>query len=197
MIVADDEEDDEIMQDTGSSDEEGSDQDDEIEAMETVLSNGDSPSQMDKTAASTTFSLLSSLTRPLLALSHPTTLSFPPPASAPTHSPTTSILGRIHVHALECLNNLFISLNADEVDLPEGSAKEAAGIWNEVWSVLGGSVRKQSEWEVGAGVETRKEMWEVGAGVLWGLARIAKEELVGFVNMLALCLALTICPILW
>ncbi|KAG9027760.1 hypothetical protein FRB95_007419 [Tulasnella sp. JGI-2019a] len=166
---------DEVMdEDDEADDDADEDDDDEIVADDEDRDTTPTPSK-DHTA---TFSLLPSLVRPLLHLSHPTSLSFSPPSAPPIHPPTTSVLSRIHIHALECLNNLFIGLNPEETTLPAGTAKEAVEIWKEMWEILAGSVGRQSEWMVGTGVETRREMWEIGVGVLWGLARIVKDELI-------------------
>ncbi|KAG9041973.1 hypothetical protein FS837_011509 [Tulasnella sp. UAMH 9824] len=122
-------------------------------------------------------SLIATLTRPLLLLARPTALSFPQSSAPPIHPPTTSALGTIHIRALECLNNLFLGINTEQGQLPEGAAKQATEVWKDVWSVLA-AVGKQAEWTVGSGAEVRKEMWEIGVGVLWGLARIGKGELI-------------------
>ncbi|KAG8879415.1 hypothetical protein FRB97_001642 [Tulasnella sp. 331] len=177
--LADDrgEEDDEIMGNSQAEDADGYDDANEEENDDEIILDEDRDTTPTKLNPKTV-SLLRSLTRPLLLLSHPTLLSFTRPGSPPIHPPTTSILSRIHIHALECLNNLFIGLDPEETALPEGTAKEAVVIWKEMWNILSRSVGKQKEWMVGTGVETRREMWEVGVGVLWGLARIAKDELV-------------------
>ena len=123
----------------------------------------------------TNISLLPVLTNPLLTLARPTPLSFTPPSTQAIHPPTTSALGTIHIRALECLNNLFLSINPDS--LPPTAKTAAVAVWNDLWVVLG-SVGKQSEWMMGLGQERRKEMWDIALGVLWGLARIGKGELV-------------------
>lgn len=95
-------------------------------------------------------SLLGLLTPALLALARPTAyLSFPPPALPSISPPITSVLGAIHVRALECLNNLFVGMKerdtveasgSDEPATPEEKkAKEeivqgAVGVWDQMWS---------------------------------------------------------------
>ncbi|KAF8323967.1 hypothetical protein DL93DRAFT_2049554 [Clavulina sp. PMI_390] len=121
---------------------------------------------------STPTSLLHLLTLPLLALSRPTpTLSFPPPALPSVHPPTTSVLGAIHVRALECLNNLFVGVR-ERVLVTEGDDEEMGGRKKEERSAPGFTNL------FGAGQERRAEMWAVAVGVLWGLARMARGTLV-------------------
>jgi len=117
--------------------------------------------------------LLPSLVPALLALIHPTALSFPPLAAPSSHPPTTSVLSAVHISAMECLNNIFLSLAASPN--PAVSADKEAGfkVWNELWAALG-AVGIQG----GLGQEKRKEIWEVAAGVLWGVSIVWKGHLV-------------------
>ncbi|KIY50621.1 ARM repeat-containing protein [Fistulina hepatica ATCC 64428] len=116
-------------------------------------------------------SLLPSLVPPLLALVQPTALSFPPLAGPSPHPPTTSVLSAIHVCALECLNNIFISLAASRNDVAR-QPDEGMQIWNTLWAALDAVGT-----EFGAGQERRKEMWEVAVGVLWGVGRFWRGAL--------------------
>jgi hypothetical protein len=144
-------------------------------------------------SAGTPKSLLSLLTPPLIALSRPTPLSAPSPALPSVHPPTTSVLGGIHIRALECLNNLFVGMipsenstagggDAGEVD--EEVMKGAVGVWNEMWSAeLLGAVGEPVPTSTGGAAggltpEKRLEIWSVAIGVLWGLARMCKGMLV-------------------
>ncbi|TFK41883.1 armadillo-type protein [Crucibulum laeve] len=115
---------------------------------------------------------LPSLVPPLLALIHPTTLSFPPLASPSIHPPTTSALSAIHISALECMNNIFLSVATSPN--PSAAADKESGhkVWNEVWTSLT-AVGTQS----GLGQERRREMWEVAVGVLWGIGNVWKGSL--------------------
>jgi hypothetical protein len=118
-------------------------------------------------------SMLPSLVSPLISLLQPTALSFPPLAAPSAHPPTTSALSAIHVSALECLNNLFLSLAASQKS-SEASDKEAgSAVWNGVWSAL-----KLVGTETGPGQERRQEMWEVAIGVLWGVGNVWKGLIV-------------------
>ncbi|KAG8914469.1 hypothetical protein FRC01_004043 [Tulasnella sp. 417] len=162
-------EDEEVVEEIDMDDED--DDDEVIEEEQPERKSAPSSSQANS------LNLIASLTRPLLLLARPTALSFPQSSGPPIHPPTTSALGTIHVRALECLNNLFLGIHAEEGQLPEGAAKQATEVWKDVWSVLG-AVGKQAEWTVGSGAEVRKELWEIGVGVLWGLARIGKGELI-------------------
>ncbi|KII93991.1 hypothetical protein PLICRDRAFT_36208 [Plicaturopsis crispa FD-325 SS-3] len=123
--------------------------------------------------ASTSTSFLPTLVQPLLNLVQPTSLSFPPPTGPSPHPPTTSALSAIHVCALECLNNVFLSLAT--APNPAISADKDSGrkIWNDIWTALGvvGTV-------AGLGQERRTDIWEVAVGVLWGVGIVWKGALV-------------------
>ncbi|KAG5639576.1 hypothetical protein H0H81_012247 [Sphagnurus paluster] len=123
------------------------------------------------TATSTSF--LPTLVAPLLAHIHPTSLSFPPLAATSPHPPTTSALSAIHISALECLNNVFLSLATKPN--PSVSADQDAGrkVWEEIWSALAAVGT-----ETGLGQERRQEMWHVGIGVLWGVGNVWKGTLI-------------------
>ena len=116
---------------------------------------------------------LPSLVHPLLALIHPIPLSFPPLAAPSPHPPTTSALSAIHVNALECLNNVFLSLAT--TSNPDVAADHASGqkVWDEIWAAL-----EVVGTETGLGQEQRQRMWEVAVGVLWGIGNVWKGCLV-------------------
>lgn len=121
-----------------------------------------------------------SLVVPLLALIQPTPLSFPPSTGGPSpHPPTTSVLSAIHICALECLNNIFLSLASPArthapLTTPGVDRDSGAHIWSELWLALaavGTNIR-------GPGQERRGEMWAAAIGVLWGIANVWKGVLV-------------------
>ncbi|KAJ4472575.1 armadillo-type protein [Lentinula edodes] len=116
--------------------------------------------------------VLSSLVPSLLSLIQPTSLSFPPLATSSIHPPTTTALSAIHISAMECLNNIFLSVATSPSPSVSADAEGGRKVWNEVWASLGvvGT-------ELGLGQERRKEMWEIGVGVLWGLALVWKGTL--------------------
>jgi hypothetical protein len=118
-------------------------------------------------------SCLPPLVQPLLALVHPTPLSFPPLASPSRHPPTTSALGSIHVCAFECLNNVFLSLGASPNHAVAADKESGKKLWDDVWLALS-AVGTES----GLGQERRREMWEVAIGVLWGIGNVWKGSLV-------------------
>ena len=122
---------------------------------------------------SSSLSFLASLVSPLLALVQPTTLSFPPLASPSIHPPTTSALSAVHISALECLNNIFLSLTTSPNPNIHSDVNSGLTVWNGIWSALS-LVGTQT----GLGQERRQEMWEVAAGVLWGIGRVWKGNLV-------------------
>ncbi|EPT03355.1 hypothetical protein FOMPIDRAFT_1040483 [Fomitopsis schrenkii] len=118
--------------------------------------------------ANTTF--VQTLVAPLLALVQPTPLSFPPLDRPSPHPPTTSALSAIHVSALECLNNVFLSLRGARLDALRTDLASGKRVWDAVWQALGA---------VGTNVDTpgqerRRAMWEIGVGVLWGVAEVWK-----------------------
>lgn len=115
------------------------------------------------------------LVAPLLKLVQPTALSFPPLGSPSPHPPTTSALSAIHIGALECLNNIFLSMATSLGGRPSGLAPESGRtVFDAVWSALGAVGTDIS----GAGQERRREMWHIGVGVLWGVGNIWKGGLV-------------------
>jgi hypothetical protein len=120
-----------------------------------------------------TTSWLPSLVSPLVTLIYPTSLSFPPLAAPSLHPPITSALSAIHVSALECLNNIFLSLSTSPNPTIVADSVGGLKIWNDVWSALAvvGT-------EGGLGQERRQEIWEVAVGVLWGVGSIWKGSLV-------------------
>ena len=134
----------------------------------------DDASSPDAPAASSAATFLPTLVQTLIALIHPTPLSFPPLASPSPHPPTTSALSAIHICALECLNNTFLSLGASPNPAVAADKESGRKMWDSVWSALG-AVGTESA----PGQERRREMWEVAVGVLWGMGNIWRGCLVG------------------
>ncbi|KAG5647684.1 hypothetical protein DXG03_008407 [Asterophora parasitica] len=153
--------------DEGEDDDEGEGED-EMDEADTEMLDDASPTN----AASTSF--LPTLVEPLLALVHPTSLSFPPLAAPSPHPPTTSALSAIHISALECLNNLFLSLATNPN--PSVSADHAAG--RKVWDVLWAALAAVGTETTGLGQERRQEIWNIAVGVLWGVGNVWKGSLV-------------------
>ncbi|GJE89540.1 fungal symportin 1-like domain-containing protein [Phanerochaete sordida] len=153
------------MDEDGDDEAEGSDEEADIEP------------QPQRNAAP---SALPTIVEPLLALIQPTPLSFPPTAGAASpHPPTTSALSAIHICALECLNNIFLSLATPAQLQGRGFASDAdreAGpkIWDAVWRALA-AVGTDVD---GPGQERRRDVWQIGVGVLWGIAILWKGILV-------------------
>lgn len=125
------------------------------------------------TNGTATASHLPALVEPLITLVQPVRLSFPPAAGQSSHPPTTSVLSAIHVSALECLNNIFLSLSASPSSGLAAASGSGKHIWDSVWAALG-SVGT----EIARGQERKQEMWEIGVGVLWGVGNIWKGNLV-------------------
>ncbi|KIK70596.1 hypothetical protein GYMLUDRAFT_65816 [Collybiopsis luxurians FD-317 M1] len=145
--------------------------DEDMEDDDEIMANMDmeSSAKSEMVASST---ILPSLVPSLLTLIHPTSLSFPPLAASSPHPPTTSALSAIHISALECLNNIFLSLATSPSASVSSDVEAGLKVWNEVWGALG-VVGTES----GLGQERRMEMWEIGAGVLWGISAVWKGTL--------------------
>ena len=129
---------------------------------------GDKPSK-DQSSPS----FLTTLVAPLLSLVQPTALSFPPLAAPSIHPPTTSALSAVHISALECLNNVFLSLTTSPIPSVSSDINSGVSMWNGIWSALG-LVGTQT----GLGQERREEFWSVAVGVLWGVGRVWKGAIV-------------------
>jgi len=104
----------------------------------------------------------------LLALAHPTPLSFPPlpssTAAVVSCPPITSVLGAVHVRALECVANVFLGREHSRLD-----GTQSSELWRGIWSALG-AVGPFVD-SAPAGHERRVEMWDAGAGALWGVSK--------------------------
>ena len=116
---------------------------------------------------------LTTLVTPLLTLIQPTTLSFPPLASPSAHPPTTSALSALHISALECLNNIFLSLTTSKHLSIFSDASSGRTVWDGIWSAL-----SLIGTQTGLGQERRQEAWNIAVGVLWGVGRIWKGSIV-------------------
>lgn len=139
---------------------------------------------------------LQALIPTLLPLIRPTPLSYAPPFQQSLHPPTTSALSALHIAALECLNNISLTL-ADALDCVSPAAigigtTNGAGhdsitslgreTWGEVWAMAAAIGRPEG---VGAGPERKKEAWLVALGVLWAVGRICRGQLVRYVWLVA------------
>ncbi|PFH52284.1 hypothetical protein AMATHDRAFT_57331 [Amanita thiersii Skay4041] len=155
------------------SEDDGVEEEDETDDIEDVTDIEDDTEQdmvIDHGPSESPLStLLPTLISPLLALIHPTTLSFPPLAAQSIHPPTTSALSAIHVSAFECLNNLFLSLATTGNKSISADKESGNKVWNEVWSAL-----RLVGIETGLGQERRRDVWEVAIGVLWGIGNVWK-----------------------
>lgn len=171
--------------------------------------------------SSSALSLFADLPLQLLKLAQPTPLSFirhadesttaapstllPTTADAPSSTPTTTadlpspllpiaeILTTLHVRALECLNNLYITLaraaTSPSVATFLASEKQVAdlqSVWEGTLGLVQGAaegagvVEKGKEGEVEESESRRMEVVGAGVGAAWGMARIglvvASEE---------------------
>jgi hypothetical protein len=121
------------------------------------------------TETKSTPSYLQTLVLPLVSLIQPTELSFPPLSSPSPHPPTTSALSAVHISALECLNNIFLSLSVSSPESVSKDVQSGVSVWNSVWSAL-----QLVGTQTGSGQERRQEFWDVAVGVLWGIANVWK-----------------------
>ncbi|KAG6876150.1 hypothetical protein C0992_000680 [Termitomyces sp. T32_za158] len=138
-----------------------------------AMDNEDERMEEDPAVKPVSVSLLPTLVAPLLALTQPTSLSFPPLAAPSPHPPTTSVLSAIHICALECLNNIFLSLAAGPNITLATDHDAGRKVWDGIWSTLA-----TVGTETGLGQERRRDMWHVAAGVLWGIGNVWKGSLV-------------------
>jgi hypothetical protein len=110
------------------------------------------------------------LVPPLLSLIEPTHLSFPPSSSPSIHPPTTSVLGAIHLCALESLNNLFLSLATSHRSLTDTEKAQGATVWGSLWTAL----EKVGDPREAKSTKEQKLFWETAIGVLWGVSIVFK-----------------------
>ncbi|PSS36793.1 hypothetical protein PHLCEN_2v1337 [Hermanssonia centrifuga] len=167
-----------VEEEVGEEDPERDNDDEDMDQDDPDMEDDENtPDHADKQATS---AALPSLVAPLLSLIQPTPLSFPPISGGLSpHPPTTSVLSAIHIRALECLNNVFLSLaspaRSQNQNVDRGLQKDSGvKIWEEVWKALG-AVGTEVE---GPGQESRRDMWQVAVGVLWGIAVVWKGLLI-------------------
>lgn len=132
---------------------------DENFSTETTLE----PSREDKRMAlPSTQSMIASLS----LLIRPTPLSFPPVDKPSAHPPITSVLGFVHIAALDCLNNIFMSLG-------KSGQRACRELWETVWEglAIAGTT-------FGLGHDPRRDYWDVAVGVLWVVGNVWKGFLV-------------------
>jgi len=160
------------------SDEDGDGEMEEKEGEEETDGEGDTDTQMatDETPKTSqpNLSRFAFLVPPLLSLIDPTHLSFPPPGSPSIHPPTTSALGAIHLCALECLNNLFLSLATSHRSLTDTEKSQGVTIWGTLWTVL----EKVGNPRSAESTKEQKLFWEAAIGVLWGVSIVFKGAIV-------------------
>jgi hypothetical protein len=158
------------LPDPGSSESgEGDEDEDLVDGVDQDMANEGMVIDHATSAEPSALSMLSTLVSPLLALIQPTSLSFPPLATPSMHPPTTSALSAIHICALECLNNLFLSLTTSRAAAVSADKQAGMTVWSAVWSAL-----KLVGTETGLGQGRRQEMWETAIGVLWGIGNVWK-----------------------
>jgi hypothetical protein len=110
----------------------------------------------------------------ILSLIEPTHLSFPPPGSPSIHPPITSALGSIHLCALECLNNLFLSLATSHRHITDAERAQGMTIWNSLWTAL----QKAGDLRSATITKDQRLFWETAIGVLWGISIVFKGIIV-------------------
>ena len=210
--------------------------DDEMSGEAEEEEDDDDEADMAVELSGSALTLVEELPKLLLALALPTPISFLPPPSvdAPAATPATliptstaesttllnelplplvglaEILTTVHVRALECLNNLYITL-ARSISTPSGTAflqnqknvVELQAIWEEVLGLVlqnstashtmpagtiaanGKAATANANGEEDLVAERRMEMVMAGVGVAWGIARIGLGPSARFVRFLS------------
>jgi hypothetical protein len=151
---------------------------DEAEPMEEDGTIEDTPAALANGHALTAKStdLVSSVVPACLAFIKPTPLSYPPPFQPSPHPPTTSALIAIHIAALECLNNLCLSIaELGSSTATTASSQHVASIWTAVWDMLA-VIGVPDESLVTTAVATQHQLWRIAIGVLWSVARIRRGD---------------------
>ncbi|PVG00960.1 ARM repeat-containing protein [Serendipita vermifera] len=131
------------------------------------------------TGPSTSFDLVSSIVPPCLAYIQPTPFSYPPSFQPSPHPPTTSALQAIHIAALECLNNVCLSIAQQDLHSSNTANQTFAGlmkaVWDEIWKML--AILGVPEVSgLSAGPRQKLEVWNISLGVLWSVARIRRSD---------------------
>ena len=130
--------------------------------------------------------LLSTLNLPsrLSSLASLNALSLPPSSYQPSpHPPTTSALSVLHLRALEALNNLLLTVVATISTSADPSANQLAALIpaEQIWAAVFRNVdvvRAEPEALRQKGQEMRMEILMGCVGCLWGLAKIAPDNVV-------------------
>jgi hypothetical protein len=150
---------------------------------EDITSSGAVASPLDgpkiSMTSSTSFELVSSIVPPCLAYIQPTPFSYPPSFQPSPHPPTTSALQAIHIAALECLNNVCLSIAQQGLSSSNTANQSFAGlikaVWDEIWKMLAVlGVPEPSG--ISAGPRQKLDVWNISLGVLWSVARIRRGD---------------------
>jgi hypothetical protein len=121
--------------------------------------------------------LVSSIVPGCLSFIQPTALSYPPPSQPSPHPPTTSALAAIHIAALECLNNICLSVaQLAPTNINPNISQQLATIWPNVWSMLSTIGPPDYSNPVGPVYHQKRKIWRISLGVLWAVARIQRES---------------------
>ncbi|CDO73410.1 hypothetical protein BN946_scf185013.g44 [Trametes cinnabarina] len=169
----------EIFSGASGADDGGDNEDEDDEGMEDAedidMENEDQSDEPGAEAPQPP-AFFTTLVAPLLKFVQPTALSFPPLGAPSPHPPTTSALSAIHISALECLNNIFLSMATSARGRPSSLGLDPASgrmVFDAVW----GALRLVGTEITAAGQERRREMWDIGVGVLWGVSNLFKGSL--------------------
>ncbi|KAF9654129.1 ARM repeat-containing protein [Thelephora ganbajun] len=168
--------------DGGEEEHEDGDEMDGEEDVDAQMATDETP-----TTSRSNLSRFAFLVPSLLSLIEPTHLSFPPPGSPSIHPPTTSALGAIHLCALECLNNLFLTLVTSRQSLTDAEKSRGATIWGSLWT----SLEKVGDPRVAKSTKEQKLFWEAAVGVLWGVSIVFKGVIVPEEDQVQLLMSLS------
>jgi hypothetical protein len=138
----------------------------------------DSPANRDPTEPTSAKSvdLIGTVIPACLSLIQPTLLSYPPAFQSSPHPPTTSALGAVHIAALECLNNICLSIAQLGISssLYQSSLQQFNNVWVSVWQMLASLGLPEAG--LGSGPEQKRQVWSLSLGLLWAVARIGVDE---------------------
>jgi hypothetical protein len=167
------------MQDGDEDEEEEEEWEDNEDADEDIAMDEDNPVKMDSAPIPhlKSINLVSSLVPACLSFIQPTALSYPPPSQPSRHPPTTSALAAIHIAALECLNNVCLSVaQLASTNINPNISQQLATIWPNVWSMLSNIGPPDYSNPVGPVYHQKRKIWRISLGVLWAVARIQRES---------------------
>lgn len=170
---------DEEIEEEDDEEEWESDREDDITMEHELVADGEPTQNGVQSREARSIDLVASIVPPCIKFIQPTPLSYPPSFQPSPHPPTTSALIGVHIAALECLNN--ISLSIAELGLPPSSpsasaiSQQMSVVWDAVWSLLA-SIGVPETGGIATASQQRMQIWNISLGVLWAVARIRRGD---------------------